>query len=1482
MNNITKTNETPSSGGKPTKGKHFSKRGPRRLIIGAALALTCLGVIIGVNAASSYTYSGTGRHRGSQITYYADSSSGRGYTPSHNNGDYANLKLSDSSYMLSTIDCSPESYYYSSLENITDYAIHIVDADSAGKGYLYNSFYWLPQSKVKSYSRMAYAKLFKVPANSKGHAISFGGQNVQAYINVYEYDANLKETKDGGWVTTSATDLYTIKSASTRYILLYFKVADGDYSEGSSISEKTNVTVKDIWDKSNGVQTYFVYRPMKITLDNQEATTAGSGAVYERYMSSITRNENDTPMTTKANPITVPKKTGYVFKGYYTEENGEGTQIINSKGFITSDFKNNLFKVPSTAYAYWEPDTFTIYYHANDDAPAAEATTEVTYKTLTPTLKHDSKELNFSKYGYHFIGWKVYRKYDNTYRVTNAAGNWSWSDKVPSGGKYYLYSDGTSVDSTAPSGEVHFYAQWAPNTFTVQYHSSDSAAASTKTTVVTYGKSTATKTLSELGFSNSGYTFIGWKAYRDYDKKYIVEDSKGTISWQTSLPSGSSYSLYNEGASIAKTAPSGVVHFYAQWVPNSFVVKYHLTDSAAASPITTVVTYGKSTATKTLADLQFTNPGYSFVGWKAYREYDNKYYVRDAGGVESWQSVLPAKGNYSLYKEGTSIARTAPSGVVHFYGQWASCIYTVTLDQTGATTDGTAAYYEKYNIGNYSARECTTAITSVTIPIRKHYLFEGYYTGVDGTGVQYVDKDGKILSTSTTFRSNVTLYAKWTPNWDPSYGVTATITCKTPEALTAKKDVILLGRDYSAKITGYYWGKTNPESTSVTYTGITPDEDDSITLEETVTSGGRYYFSIINAEGETTTESILFIRTNLEGNGTKSSPVSFSTEDNNSVNGVPSQLNIINPAGTKVTLPEGTRTGYHGNTYRSGNGKSGTWSKNRSAATGEKVLTVNEQGAIYYMVWIADRYTLTLDVNKPSGAETETDLMTAEYTAGNDKGLTMSSGVELTERYYTVIYDNNNIEWNTTGAVKKAIDRAAAAGWELEGWYDKPQYSITYNLKSVDKEEDRETHSGEKVFNADGSKVVGAKSYWSGTASESAVWRKSEAVTLYAHWRANKYTVTLDGNKNDGGKQCAMTLEKEGVISGGVKTLIGDNKFIAVYDLHQNLPNTKTEGFTLTKEDLPRTWDEQLDCVPARGKASFQSWGTDAFSTPTVREEETQKMWNLTTEASGAETLYAKWDHYPTVVPLWKISILQSKLEEYKNNISAFEKYLDAQVELYDYEDGTDIEVTFEDSEYVVEQLTLNKGSINCCTAAIWVKDKFGNERRGLVEVWSQPDKSQEDIDADPDQVQGEVKYPRAISKEFYMTYYEHKDDEDESTRYSWDTYRDYGGLRPTSIWYQNPEYSKRLLEDFDKLENDIYTDSYTFTHEQVLATQLFTGGDKIYEIFVDEYGEKKTEELKALLNGRYTPEGHPPGVSADEFGELIEEWDCHTVYDND
>ncbi len=92
-----------------------------------------------------------------------------------------------------------------------------------------------------------------------------------------------------------------------------------------------------------------------ITLNNQSATSAGSTAVYEKYETGIYKESGcTTAMATTANPITIPKKSGYVFAGYYTGTNGSGTQMINPKGYITSDFTNTTFTSNTTLYAYWQ------------------------------------------------------------------------------------------------------------------------------------------------------------------------------------------------------------------------------------------------------------------------------------------------------------------------------------------------------------------------------------------------------------------------------------------------------------------------------------------------------------------------------------------------------------------------------------------------------------------------------------------------------------------------------------------------------------------------------------------------------------------------------------------------------------------------------------------------------------------------------------------------------------------------------------------------------------------------------------------------------------------------------------------------------------------------------------------------------------------------------------------------------------------------
>lgn len=90
-----------------------------------------------------------------------------------------------------------------------------------------------------------------------------------------------------------------------------------------------------------------------ITLDNQSATTAGTGTIYEKYASGVCLDSScTTVMTTSTNPITVPEKTGYTFDGYYDGT----TQMIDADGHITSSFTSSSFSANSTLIAHWIDD----------------------------------------------------------------------------------------------------------------------------------------------------------------------------------------------------------------------------------------------------------------------------------------------------------------------------------------------------------------------------------------------------------------------------------------------------------------------------------------------------------------------------------------------------------------------------------------------------------------------------------------------------------------------------------------------------------------------------------------------------------------------------------------------------------------------------------------------------------------------------------------------------------------------------------------------------------------------------------------------------------------------------------------------------------------------------------------------------------------------------------------------------------------------
>ena len=432
-------------------------------------------------------------------------------------------------------------------------------------------------------------------------------------------------------------------------------------------------------------------------------------------------------------------------------------------------------------YGQWEATSeFTVKYYKSDNAEASPKTSTVTYGVSQKTLT--ISELGFAQSGKRFVGWKVYRDYDNKWYVKDASGSKYWATSVPSGGSYALYVNGESVGKTTVAGTTaHFYAQWEEtDTFVVKYHKTDTSDASDKISTVTYGVSQKTLTVAELGFTQNGKRFVGWKVYRDYDNKWYVKDASGSKYWATSVPSGGSYALYVNGESVGKTTVAGTtVHFYAQWEnATTFTVKYYETDNSSASAKTSTVTYGVSQKTLTISELGFVRSGKKFVGWKVYRDYDNKWYVKDASGSKYWATSVPSGGSYALYVNGESVGKTTVAGTTaYFYAQWEDTnAFTVKYHETDNSSASAKTSTVTYGVSQKTLKTSELGFAQsgkrfVGWKVYRDYDNKWYVkdkagnsywaTSVPSGGGYSLYVDGESVGKTTVAGTTVHFYAQW-------------------------------------------------------------------------------------------------------------------------------------------------------------------------------------------------------------------------------------------------------------------------------------------------------------------------------------------------------------------------------------------------------------------------------------------------------------------------------------------------------------------------------------------------------------------------------------------------------------------------------------------------------------------------------------------------------------------------------------------------
>ena len=559
----------------------------------------------------------------------------------------------------------------------------------------------------------------------------------------------------------------------------------------------------------------------KVTLDNKSATTAGTTTIYEKYNTGIYLDSDlKTAMTTSANPITKPVKTGYTFKGYYTKENGQGDQIITADGYITDKITNTTYTANATLYAYYvdeEKPTLTLTNSSNGNW---------TNKDVTITLNGADSGSGIKEYqwkengawttravsitnGVGSITYTVDRNLEIEFRVIDNAGNISDVKKT------YVRRDAVApkieLNGTASSSEIN-----NSNNVTIPIKITETASGMNSTeftasdiSVLINGTAVnpSTKTLTYNSVSNGVYSYTLTLSGITLNGKVTLEIAAGAVkdvatnssvkttldpsitvsnaytislngNGATTVGTTAIYEKYNTGIyldsvlanamttttnPITKPTRSYTVSFNANntgiTMPSAITKSYSYSGHYTDATNGTQMINENGYITSSFTKTSYTANATLYAHWKAKPSVTIPA-ISKTGYTCSWNTSADGKG--TTYNAGDV---TDKLNTQTLYATCTANTYTVTYNSNGGSgtmTNDTATY----NI-NFITKKNTFAKTG--------YTFNGWNEKSDGTGTVWglttsgVYESGK--SWKWTYTKNITLYAQWKANTNTKYVV---------------------------------------------------------------------------------------------------------------------------------------------------------------------------------------------------------------------------------------------------------------------------------------------------------------------------------------------------------------------------------------------------------------------------------------------------------------------------------------------------------------------------------------------------------------------------------------------------------------------------------------------------------------------------------------------------------------------------------------
>ena len=284
--------------------------------------------------------------------------------------------------------------------------------------------------------------------------------------NIYTVQFD-KQSGSGGTASVNATYDSAMPSATapsrTGYTFMgYFTEPNGG---GTQYYDENMVSVS-YWNITTNPSTLYAKWTVKqytVNLDKQGGT-AGTSSVTGTYDSAMPS-------------ATAPSRTGYTFKGYYSEQNGGGTQYYAED--MNSAHNWDIDTNPSTLYAKWEANKCTIDLDKQGGSGGTAYVTG-TYDSAMPSATAPSRT------GYTFAGY---------YTSPNGGGTQYYDENMVSV-SYWNITTNTST----------LYANWTANTYTLNFDVQNGDALSPSTQSVTYDAAYGTLPTP----TRYGFAFKGW------------------------------------------------------------------------------------------------------------------------------------------------------------------------------------------------------------------------------------------------------------------------------------------------------------------------------------------------------------------------------------------------------------------------------------------------------------------------------------------------------------------------------------------------------------------------------------------------------------------------------------------------------------------------------------------------------------------------------------------------------------------------------------------------------------------------------------------------------------------------------------------------------------------------------------------------------------------------------------------------------------